>query len=40
MARDYKDPKLVCYAQTAYDKYKNSNVSATLKAGGGNYGGQ
>lgn len=31
--------KVLCYSQDAYDKYSTTDVSATLKQSGGNFGG-
>ena len=37
--RDYKQPQAVCISQDAYDKYTESDTSATIKQSGGNLGG-
>lgn len=37
--KDYKDPQCVSYANDAYDKWSESEKSASLRASGGVYGG-
>lgn len=38
-ARDFKDPPVVCFNEQSFSGYDCAEVSSTLKASGGNYGG-